>query len=81
MTFGDFARNYLNPFYLLFRCGFLMAGGWALFIALFSLNFAWWMKLVLGALGLWLLWTGIRPWGRGTTLNELNQAAEQMRRR
>lgn len=72
MTFGDFARNYLNPFYLAYRAGLLFGAGGCLMVALSS-DESFVVKIPVGLLGLWLAWTGIRPWGdgRGISANNL----------
>lgn len=72
MTFGDFARNYLNPIYLAIRAGLLYGAGACMLIALRS-DANGIVALLFGVLGIWLGWTGIRPWGsgRGISANDL----------
>jgi hypothetical protein len=67
MSFGDFARNYLNPIYLARRAGLLYGA-----IVLAS-DMPVIVKPIFGLLALWLAWTGIRPWGngRGISANDL----------
>ena len=78
MTFGDFARNYLNPIYLALRAGFLGGGAACLMIA-FASNSNAIGKIIFGILGLWLLWIGIKPWGtgRGLSVDQINRMASR----
>ncbi len=74
MKFGDFARNYLNPIYICFRLGLLGAGIGSLLLSSSAATNGKFV-LIFFPLGLWLVWTGIRPWGngRGATMNDLNR--------
>lgn len=73
MTFGDFTRNYLNPLYVVFRLGWL---GLALGAVL-----AW-----VGSSSIWYLiagfvlaWNGLRPWGKGVSVHEMNRAVNDLK--
>lgn len=72
MTFGDFARNYLNPIFLALRAGFLGGGVFCMTVVFISES-AVIAKVIFGILGLGLLWIGIKPWGsgRGLSMNQL----------
>lgn len=81
MTFGDFARNYLNPIFLFCRVS-LLGFSFAAFLIAFTAFIAVPVKLALGALGLWLAWVGIRPWGngRGLSLRDVQRKVEDATR-
>lgn len=73
MRFVDFARNYLNPFYVAFRLGWL-----GLALAMFL---AW-----IGSSGIWYLlaalilaWNGLRPWGKGKSINDMSRAVNDFK--
>ncbi len=73
MTFRDFARNYLNPFYLAFRIGWLgMAFG--SFAAWLGSSVIWYLLAALV-----LAWNGLRPWGKGRSINDMNQAVNDFK--
>lgn len=82
MTFGDFARNYLNPIYLGFRAGLLYVGGAFLMIAVVADEHAF-VTILSGLFGAWVCWTGIRPWGsgRGLSIAQLQDMARRARDR
>lgn len=80
MSFRDFVRNYINPAYLLFRIGFLMAAGMCVFMIMGG-TFEIFGNLLLGIGAAWLAWTGIRPWGRGMSINDVNRKLDDLNRK
>jgi hypothetical protein len=80
MSFWDFVRNYINPGYLLFRIGFFMAAGMC-GLMIMGGTFGTLGNLLLGGGGLWLAWTGIRPWGRGMSINDVNKKLDDLNRK
>jgi hypothetical protein len=74
MTLADFARNYLNPFYVVFRLGWL-GMAFAMFMAWLGSSSETWYLIV----ALILAWNGLRPWGKGMSVNDLNNAANNIR--
>lgn len=77
MTFGDFARNYLNPFFLFYRISMLVGAAGLLALGIVSLNHIA-LRAVLVLAGLWLGWKAIKPWGTGRGLS-IAQMTEKMR--
>lgn len=73
MTFGDFARNYLNPFYVVFRLGWLGLAFGAV-LAWNGSSSIWYLIA-----GLVLAWNGLRPWGKGVSIHEMNRAVNELR--
>lgn len=78
MTFGDFARNYLNPFFVCYRLG-LLTGGFAGLLIVFFSDAHPIAKVLFGALGIWLSWIGVKPWGtgRGLSIDQLDRMAKR----
>jgi hypothetical protein len=77
MTLGDFARNYLNPFYLFARFMWL----WAAFVFGFLLQFipqfeAW--SIVGYALAAVCVWVAIKPWGKGMSFNDIQNKLDSL---
>ncbi len=80
MTFGEFARNYLSPAFLLFRLGWLFVGFAFLVIGALALMSAF-VKAIFIILGILLIWHGLRPWSKGMTLKEANVKIGEMKNR
>lgn len=82
MTFGDFVRNYLNPIFLFYRVS-LLGFSFAAFLIAFTAYIAVPLKLAVGALGLWLAWVAVKPWGsgHGLSLRDMQRRAEDATRR
>ncbi|MBS4097344.1 MAG: hypothetical protein KGZ83_10985 [Sulfuricella sp.] len=78
MTFGAFARNYLNPIVLALRAGPLYVGAACMMIAFIS-DSPLIVKIPFGIFGGWLLWIGIKPWGtgRGLSISQINDMAKR----
>lgn len=82
MTFGDFARNYLNPFYLIFRVGWLFAGFLCIFVfGPFTTDGSALGKFAFLIGGVLLIWNGLRPWGKGMSINDINRKLDDLNRR
>ena len=80
MSFGDFARNYLNPFYLFARVVWL----WAAFLFAFPLQFVplfegW--TYVAYAIAAVCVWVAIKPWGKGMSLNDIQRKLDRINNR
>lgn len=73
MTFGDFARNYLNPFYVAFRLGWLGVA-LAMFLAWVGSSVIWYLLAAMV-----FAWNGLRPWGKGKSINEMNRAVSDFK--
>lgn len=72
MTFGEFARNYLNPGYVIFRVCWVFSGFGFLLIGVFAQGGSL-INIFFFGLGVLFLWNGLRLWGNGTSLNEINK--------
>jgi hypothetical protein len=73
MTFGEFARNYLNPFFMIWRM-VLFIIGLALLSPFFDAKDRSIIALVMAAGGAFLVWTAVRPWkGRGHSINDIKK--------
>lgn len=80
MTFRDFARNYLNPGYLIFRVCWVFAGLGLLFVGAVAQGSGA-INILFFGLGLVFLWNGLRLWGKGTSLDEINKKLHEMNNR
>ena len=76
MRFRDFARNYLNPLYIVFRIMWL----WAAFIVamfvplMFDVSH---LRPLFFVPAAYLVWIGIRPWGQGMSIHQINQKLDE----
>ena len=77
MTFRDFARNYLNPFYLLARICWLWGAFLFAFLAPNIDGLSKW-NFLLYIIALAFLWNGLRPWGKGMSINDINNKLDHL---
>lgn len=80
MTFRDFARNYLNPGYLIFRACWVFGGLGFLFVSAVAQGSGA-INILFFGLGALFLWNGLRLWGKGTSLHEINKKLHEMNNR
>ncbi|MCX7258646.1 MAG: hypothetical protein NTZ64_18555 [Polaromonas sp.] len=80
MTFRDFARNYLNPAYLLLRLGWLGVAFFFIIVTPHMEDLYKW-RIVFYILGAIFIWNGIRPWGRGRSINDINRKLDELNNR
>lgn len=80
MTFREFARNYINPFYLMFRIFWLWGAFLLFFLAPYIDGLTEW-KFVFYLIAVLFVWIGIRPWGGGVSLNDLNRKLDEINKR
>ncbi len=80
MTFGNFAKNYLNPGYLIFRIIWIFGGLGFLFIGLTAQGSSF-INIFFFGLGALFVWNGLRIWGKGTSLNEINKKLRALNNR
>lgn len=67
--------NYLSPFYLLLRIGFLMGAGMAWILIIFSTN---WGEFIAGAVALLLVYNALRPWKVGGNFKDIQNKIDNL---
>ena len=80
MTFRDFARNYLSPFYVIARLFWL----WGAFLFALPFSYAQFFEgwqFVSYLLAAWMFWVGVKPWDRGMSINDINQKLDKFNNR
>jgi hypothetical protein len=73
MTLKSFLINYLSPVYLLLRMGHLITA----FVAYFAFG-ANDSGILMYFVPLLLIWNGLRPWGNGTNIKEINNRLDDL---